>query len=166
MYLPKQSLPGQAMTPYTLDSFEPDRSIGYLIKRVHWDAMMLAEPLLEDSGLSVTQFVALAAVVSGRGGTCAVLARELGHDVGATSRIIDALETRGLLARERDATDRRVLNLLVTDEGRSLACDVKARLMKHWNGWLADWSREDVSALIGLLQRLRLTLAEARGDTA
>jgi len=154
------------MAAYTSDDFEPDRSIGYLIKRIHWDTMMLAEPLLENSGLSVTQFAALAAVVSGRGGTCATLARELGHDVGATSRIIDALEGRELLARERDAGDRRVLNLRVTDEGCSLAHDTKARLMNHWNGLLADWSRDDVATLIGLLQRLRLTLADARGDGA
>lgn len=154
------------MAAYTDDGFEPDRSIGYLVKRVHFDAMALVEPVFEATDLTYTQFAALASVVFGRGRTCAAMARELGHDMGATSRIIGVLEDRGLLTRERDPGDRRIFNLTVTDAGRELAGQARGRLVAQWNLWLADWSEHDVEALIGLLQRLRRTLADARGDAA
>jgi len=154
------------MAAYTDASFEPDRSIGYLVKRVHFDAMALVEPSFEGTDLTYTQFAALASVVFGKAGTCAALARELGHDVGATSRIIGVLEARGLVTRERDAGDRRILNLQVTPEGHALAAAARNRLVERWNEWLADWSGHEVEALIGGLQRLRRTLADAREEAA
>ena len=154
------------MTAYTADSFEPDRSIGYLVKRVHWDAMALIEPSFDGTDLTYTQFVALASIVFGKGRTCAALARELGHDMGATSRIIGVLEERGLLTRERDAADRRILNLEVTDAGYELAAVARTRLVDHWNRWLTDWSDNEVETLITGLQRLQRTLADVRGEAA
>lgn len=154
------------MTAYNPEEFEPDRSIGYLVKRVHFDAMALVEPLFEGHDLTFTQFAALVSVVYGRGRTCAAMARELGHDMGATSRIIGVLEERGLLERERDPGDRRIVNLEVTPRGREQAKAAKERLVNQWNEWLSDWSREDVDRLIAGLQRLRATLAAAREETA
>lgn len=154
------------MTAYNPEEFEPDRSIGYLVKRVHFDAMALVEPLFEGSDLTFTQFAALVSVVYGRGRTCAAMARELGHDMGATSRIIGVLEERGLLERERDPDDRRIVNLEVTPRGREQAKAAKERLVNQWNDWLSDWSRDDVDRLIAGLQRLRATLAAAREETA
>jgi DNA-binding MarR family transcriptional regulator len=152
------------MAAYTNASFEPDRSLGYLLKRVHADAVALHEPLFERTALTYTQFAALAAVVFGSGRTCAQLARDLNHDMGATSRIIGVLEERGLLTRARDPDDRRVLNLSVTEAGYAQAADARDMLVAQWNRWLADWSTQEVETLIAGLQRLRATLADARGD--
>jgi len=154
------------MTAYPVDSFAPERSIGYLVKRAHFDAAALLETQLLDSGLTYTQFSALVSVVFGTGRTCAALSRELGHDMGATSRIIGVLEERGLVTRSRDAGDRRVFNLDVTEQGGSMALEAKARLVDQWNAWLADWSPREVETLIAGLQKLRRTLADARGVAA
>jgi len=151
---------------YTPETFEPDRSIGYLVKRIHFDAMALVEPQFEGTDLTFTQFAALVSVVFGRGRTCAAMARELGHDMGATSRIIGVLEERGLLQRERDPDDRRIVNLEVTPRGHELAQAARQRLVDQWNEWLVDWSPDEVEALIANLQRLRGTLATVREDAA
>jgi len=154
------------MSAYTPESFEPDRSIGYLVKRIHFDAMALVEPQFDGTDLTFTQFAALVSVVFGRGRTCAAMARELGHDMGATSRIIGVLEERGLLRRERDPDDRRIVNLQVTELGHERALAARQRLVEQWNDWLRDWSGDEVEALIAGLQRLRRTLADAREEAA
>jgi DNA-binding MarR family transcriptional regulator len=161
-YLPRQPLPEQAMPAYTVDSFEPDRSVGYLVKRIHAEVIAALEPLFDPLDLTFTQWSALVSVHYGRGGTCAALARELGHDIGATSRLIATLEERGLLTRERSTEDRRVQHIQLTAEGAELAARRRELLVTQWNRWLDGWTRDEVDALVGGLQRLRATLEAER----
>jgi DNA-binding MarR family transcriptional regulator len=144
------------------DPFEPTRSIGYLVKRVHFALIASAEPLFADADLTFTQWAALVTVYLRTGQTCALLARELGHDMGATSRVIALLEARGLLQRSRDPDDRRVIRLSPTPEGAALAAAHRARLHDLWRGWLADWTPAEVDTLIAGLQRLAATLEQTR----
>ena len=56
-------------------------------------------------------------------GTVAALARLCQLDAGGMTRLLDRLETKGLVRRERSQEDRRVVNLELTDEGRAAALD-------------------------------------------
>ncbi|MGI4880929.1 MAG: MarR family winged helix-turn-helix transcriptional regulator [Janthinobacterium lividum] len=125
------------------------------------------EDLFVGSGLTSTQWSALVAIDSGRGNTCATLARDLAHDTGATTRIIDALQAAGWVTRERAAEDRRVVRLALTEAGRGLAMQVLDGVLSRWNGWLEEWPTDDVRTLITLLQRLHGTLdANVRSRSA
>ncbi len=146
------------MSSTTYDSFDPERSVGYLTKRVFQLARIGLEPVFADEEITHIQWSALMALHYGLGGTAAELARHLCHDTGATTRILDTLEERGLVERARSTTDRRVVRLSLTDAGRIVTDRCKEKVMDRWDGWLADWQGEDVARFVGYLLRLRNTL--------
>lgn len=152
------------MPIYTPEDFSPDVSVGYLAKRISQVSQIGLEPAFVEEGISYLQWCALVSVWYGRAPTCRALAHDLGHDKGATTRLIDTLEERGLVARDRDADDRRVINLVLTAAGSEIAERCMRRVVDLWNGWLGDWAQDDVAQLIGYLQRLRGSLEAKLGD--
>ena len=149
------------MSFYESSTFEPDRSIGYLIRVINQAALARLDPVIEAEGMSNTQWQVLVSIYFNRGLTCAALARDLSHDKGAMTRIVDGLEERGLLKRERNADDRRVFDLALTEAGRDAAERGRGQVVDSWNAWLADWHHADIEALIASLQRLRTTIEAA-----
>jgi DNA-binding MarR family transcriptional regulator len=94
--------------------------------------------------------------------TCGGLARCLDHDSGATTRMLDQLEARGLIARQRSAVDRRVVHLVLTEAGRAATEALMPRIAGMWHNVLAGFDAGEVTLLTGLLQRLVVRL-EAQG---
>lgn len=145
---------------YSTIDYQPDVSVGYLAKRVYQLAQAGLDAMLAAEGLSYMQWQALVSVHFGRGGTCVALARELAYDKGATTRLIDVLEGKGLVRRVRGGADRRIIALELTPAGEETARRCRLKVIGAWNGWLEGWSHDDVGEAIALLQRLRATLEE------
>jgi DNA-binding MarR family transcriptional regulator len=80
-----------------------------------------------------------------------MLADRLGIPLPRTSRLVDDLEARGLVERDRTHRDRRFVRLRLTPEGRAAAeysdGHVQARLARL----LAPLDAEDRCALVALL---------------
>lgn len=74
-------------------------------------------------------------------------------DISTVSRHVSALAAEGLIAKVPDPTDRRAHVLTLTDAGRAMLADLRARR----NAWLAevvaDWSDEDLATFDTLLRR-------------
>ena len=92
------------MAHYDLATFDLDRSVGYLAKSVHQLSLAGLEQAFVDTDISYLQWAALVSILCGRGATCKTLAHELAHDRGATTRLLDGLEERQLVIRERGGT--------------------------------------------------------------
>lgn len=146
------------MGSYDSETIHFDRSVGYLSKRIYQLSLAGLEKAFVGENISYRQWVALVSIRYGRGANCTNLARALAHDSGATTRLIDTLEKRELVVRQRDLDDRRVVNLVLTEAGRMLAEQCMVRVADVWSGWLAEWDQADVAQLIHYLQRLRQTL--------
>lgn len=146
------------MTFYSDRYFDPDCSIGYLARRAFQLSAAGLEPVFAPEGITLTQWSALVSIHFDRGNTCAELARDLSHDKGATTRIVDTLVERGWVLRQRHPDDRRVVNLSLTESGEAVARQCRARVIECWNDWLADWPASDSAELVRLLQKLRQTL--------
>ena len=146
---------------YSIDTFQAQRSLGYLIKRLNSLIGPRAEALFADSDFTFSQWVVLKAVRDGVADTCAEIARHLDHDTGATTRLVDQLEERGYLRRRRSTEDRRVVHLEITPAGKALTKSLTLRLLEFWNEVLQDFSAEDAEQLITLLTRL-MTRIEAQ----
>jgi len=149
------------MAFYTKSEFGPDCSLGYLARRIHQIGQSLIEPVFAAEGLSGTQWSALMSIMAGRAATCADLARDLSHDKGATTRLVDAMEQNGWVTRSRASDDRRVLNLELTADGEAVAIRCRDRIIEYWNMLLTDWDRAEIETLIELMQKLRMTLDDA-----
>ncbi len=139
---------------YHFENFEARNSLGYLNKRLFTLISQAVEEIFADQELSFVQWVALVSVRDDVADTCAGIARHLGHDSGATTRMIDQLERRGLLTRNRCKTDRRVVRLGLTAQGRAVAKAMTPRVMTFWNAVLKDFSHAETTQLIALLTRL------------
>ncbi len=145
---------------YSATDFEPDCSVGYLARRIHQLAQTGLEPVFAAEGLTNIQWHALVSIYFRRGATPLGLARDLSYDKGATTRLLDVLEAKGWVVRERTPDDRRSLQLNLTPEGERITQHTRLKLIDAWNAWLADWPHDDVAAAVATLQRVRDTLLE------
>lgn len=142
------------MARLSLEDCASQRSPGRLLRRV--DKLMTAfvESRIDGCDLSFMQWVALKVVRDGVVRNAGELARELGITSGATTRLIDGLEARGMLARDRDAADRRVVTLGITDEGARLVATIQHDVVDSWNAVLAEFTPGEVEGLVAILIRL------------
>lgn len=149
------------MAYYTAANYFPEQSVGYLIKRNMRFCLEALGPELAEEGITFTQWQALISIHLKRATTGAELAQDMAHDKGATTRLIDLLQQKGWMTRQRDESDRRHIKLALTDAGEEVAKRARLRVIRCWNEWLADWDPADVTALITMLQRLETRLADA-----
>lgn len=116
--------------------------------------------LWEPGGPTFPQWAPLYKLHLGQATTVAELARECQLDTGAMTRLLDRLEAKGLCRRVRSVSDRRVVNIELTDEGRAAARQVPHVLCNVQNEYLAGFSRDEWEQLKSYLRRI-LDNAEA-----
>ncbi|MGA7710888.1 MAG: MarR family winged helix-turn-helix transcriptional regulator [Rhizomicrobium sp.] len=145
---------------YTVDNYLGSKAIGYLVRRLHNSMMPRAEALFGGAELTFSHWVILIGLRDGAVATCADIARHMNHDTGATTRLIDQLEERGLLARTRSKHDRRVVHLALTPEGRAMTKALLPRVVDLWNGVLKDFSHAEIDTLVDLLSRLNARMED------
>ncbi len=143
---------------YHVGEFAAPSCIGYLISQAHADIRPQVEALFEREDVSFSQWRVLMCLRDGLASTCADISRELSHDKGSMTRLIDQLEERGLLTRRRDAEDRRVVFLDMTPAGRAAVNTLIPKVVTYFNALLANFSPQEVKVLTELLTRLKLAL--------
>jgi DNA-binding MarR family transcriptional regulator len=154
---------------YDVETFAPRVSIGYLLRRVGKLSTSRIEAAFDGRDISFTQWIVLALVSSGIADTCTALARDMDHDSGAMTRLIDQLEERGLVVRTRVEGDRRISRLSVTDAGRELAKTLVVSVVGVWNEIVAGLDPAETRQLIDTLTKVldRLEALEAgQGEPA
>jgi len=139
---------------YSVASYAARRSIGYLCKRSHLRLVERIEPALAACDLTFTQYVVLIQLRDGGSLNASELGAILCHDSGALTRVLDQLEARELIQRERSRKDRRSIQLRLTERGRGLIEQVLPGVVERLNAALAGLSRSDFTVLIRLLSKL------------
>lgn len=91
--------------------------LGYLLARAHRVWRTRAEAAMESLGLLPRDFGALMTIARHQPCSQNELAASLGVSPPTALSFVDALEERGLVARARNRTDRRVHDLTLTDHG-------------------------------------------------
>jgi len=147
---------------YTVDNHEPSQSIGYLIKRCGALMTQIAERRFESTNVSFTQWATLMTLCNSAEPISATqLSNNCGHDMGALTRVVDELERRGLVRRERSRRDRRAVEIGITPAGRRQAESAKRVIVELLNELVAPYSDAEFTALVGLLQRMLVHLQSA-----
>lgn len=146
---------------FHVGNFTAPNSIGYLISQAQANLRPQVEALFEREDISFSQWRVLMCLRDGIASTCADISRELSHDKGSMTRLVDQLEERGLLTCRRDADDRRVVFLELTPAGRAAVNTLVPKVVAYYNALLANFSPQDVKLLIGLLTRLNVLLRQS-----
>jgi DNA-binding MarR family transcriptional regulator len=134
--------------------FAARRSPGWLIRRAAQLVVPRAESVFTNHHLTLSQWISLRLIREDVVETSAGLARQLGYNSGAVTRLIDQLEERGLLKRERSTDDRRVVNLELTNAGIAAVHEMTPKMNAFMRDTLRDFSAEETEALITLLAKL------------
>lgn len=141
------------MDHYTKDNFSMEQSIGFSINKAR--NLMVAEMdnALKDLEITSQQMGILLSMQRGIATTPFELSRLLGTDTGLMTRLLDKLETKGLLERSRSLEDRRVVNLALTKKGLEVATQIPAIAPVVLNKRLKRFTREEFKELRRLLNK-------------
>jgi len=143
---------------YRAETYRAQRSLGYLLKRAHSLLADHLEPALAASGFTFTQWVVLMHLRDGIALNATVLCAQLRHDSGALTRVLDQLEARGLVQRERSREDRRSVELHLTELGSTTVEQLVPAVVKKFNSALSNFSRAELASLTSLLGKLITSL--------
>jgi len=109
---------------------------------------------LERFGLTGMQFAVLKHLAEGSARTAAELCRFMHHDTGAMTRILDRLEEKGLVRRERCREDRRVVFLRLAPNGRAQLPRLTMVGTRVLEAHLAGFTGAEIETLKGYLARM------------
>lgn len=138
---------------YQVETYRVEESIGYLINRLAQTLGRELDHRMIDLGLTDAQWKPLLLLHQGKCSTAADLSRMACHDTGAVTRLLDRLEAKGLVRRQRSAEDRRVVRLELTVEGESVAGEVPKVIVQFANQVLSGFSRDEFFQFKGMLNR-------------
>jgi len=139
-------------------NFSPKNSLGYLLKTNHQLMHECADRVFANHDMTFMQWLALVKLKDGLAETASDLCRSLSHDNGAITRMVDQLENRGFVERERSQQDRRVVNLRITDAGRAELAELTPPFIEKLNAALEAFSVEEFAELNRLLEKLKMNL--------
>ncbi len=144
----------ELMKHYSPRSFDPSRSIGFLVKRCASLLALIGEHALGSGPVTPAGFMALMSLRESSPLSPSELSTRTGYDMGGLTRVVDALERVALVKRDRSRTDRRAVRIAITASGlrqaeRSLTASVGVL-----NQILEPFSKREVESLASLLERL------------
>jgi hypothetical protein len=99
--------PAAQLPPTISGSDDPGLYIGYLVTGVRTRMMQEMDACLNPYGLTAAQFIILRRIAEGVATTAAELCRVLEYDTGSMTRMLDRLEEKNVIIRERSSDDRR-----------------------------------------------------------
>lgn len=116
--------------------------------------------VLEPLGLTAAQYSVLQVMheVDGQVLGCSEIGKRLAAAAPDVTRLLDRLETVGLVARERDKKDRRVVHTRITGAGVTLLSLAVPLVREAEDQVLADLASRDrlhLAALLNDVQRVR-----------
>ena len=115
-------------------------------------------PYLKPLGLTYTQYVVMMVLWEHQSISVKRLGKILFLDSGTLTPVVKSLEKKGFVSRERSREDERVVNVILTDKGKSLRADALGIPEKISR--CIELSPEDAAALYVILNKLSLNFAE------
>jgi DNA-binding MarR family transcriptional regulator len=146
---------------YDIETYQPRNGVGHLLSRVRTEMLAALDKALESDAelsaleISSAQFIVIAALALAETAKSASdLCKGISYDAGAMTRMIDRLESKGLIRRNRRPEDRRVVYLELTEEGARAYPRMRAVSMAVVNRFLHGFSADEARQLEGFLSRM------------
>ena len=133
---------------------EDELAVGMLIGRARTTLLTNLDAELEQFGLTGAQYGVLKNLADGAVATAADLSRILHYDTGSMTRMLDRLEEKSFLRRERGKEDRRVVYLRMTPSGRALLPRLRAAGARVLSRHLAGFTTDEIDTLKRYLGRM------------
>ncbi|QYY33916.1 MULTISPECIES: MarR family winged helix-turn-helix transcriptional regulator [Cupriavidus] len=141
------------MDHYSKENFRITQSVGFFLNRARNTLLMEMDAALKDLDITGQQMGILLSLTQGVATTPFELSKVLGIDTGLMTRMLDKLETKGLLSRSRSLDDRRVVNLTLTQKGQEVAERAPVVAPKVLNQRLRHFSKAEFEEFLRLLAK-------------
>ena len=142
------------MPHFDRERFSLQHSPGHLIALINQLKDRLLERHLVDHDVTAAQFKIVLLISQERASSSADLVRLLSLDSGAMTRMLDRLEQKGLLTRERSIEDRRQVRLTLTQSGKALGVRVPQIAADATNELTGCLSRSELDEFQRLLKKM------------
>src|SRR6516165_5992970 len=129
-------------------------STTFLLKRLGFAAKEQAMEAYEQAGLHPYHHAVLAVLDEGTRETQGAIADVLGYDRGQLVGLLDELEERGLVERQRDPTDRRRQSVRITRAGKKALAKLRTLALELEDDFLANLDESQRATLHRLLREL------------
>jgi DNA-binding MarR family transcriptional regulator len=146
---------------YDVATYQPKKSVGALLSRVRVEMLAAldndlgADKRLAPLELSAAQFIIIANLAgSEEPRSASDLCKGISYDAGAMTRMLDRLESKGLIRRNRSPHDRRLMHLELSEEGRAAYPRMREIAMAVANRFLRGFSKTEARQLESLLTRM------------
>lgn len=114
------------------------------------------ERAMAQAGGSASAWQVLVLVRAGQWGTQAEMAEAMGITGATLTHHLNALEDQGLVRRWREASNRRVQQVALTEAGEELFDRLRAVAMRHDQRLRSTLSEKEVEQLGRLLEKVRV----------
>ena len=145
---------------YDIETYQPRKGVGHLLNRVRTEMLTALDKALEGDPellqleISSAQFIVISALANAGAKSASDLCKGISYDAGAMTRMIDRLESKGLIRRDRRPDDRRVVYLELTEEGHRAFPRMREVSMVVVNRFLRGFSQDEARQLEGFLSRM------------
>jgi DNA-binding MarR family transcriptional regulator len=148
---------------YDIDSYEPRKAVGHLMGRLRAEMLaaidreLAADKRLGPLEVTSAQLIIIASIAmsDGEGAKSASdLCKTISYDAGAMTRMIDRLESKGLLHRTRSPDDRRLVFLELTEAGKAAYPRLREISMTVLNRFLRGFTKAEARQLESFLSRM------------
>ena len=120
-----------------------------LIRRIHekMDILMV-------QGVTGSQFFVMKKIHEKGKMTVSEVANELNVSLSAITALTDRLFKTGLLKRDRDEKDRRLVWLTITPQGEKTLQECGANRQEVFRNYLGELTQEDLASLINICDKI------------
>ena len=143
---------------------DPHRMICRQLKLVTSSLVRRVDQHMQPLELTGLQWEPILMLWLGRADTVAGLARMIQMGDASMSRMLDRLEEKDLVRRERSAEDRRVVKLHLTPKGRKVANRVWPIVVEGMHVHLDGFKKDELSQLNDFLARMLANGARDAGE--
>ena len=159
--MPRPTLRNRDTTPPTIEDAPLDQSsllglVGYNCRRAYLNILPLFLKRMEKYELRPVDYTVITLINTNPGLTQKRLSQAINVSPPNLATLLDRLEARGLVLRQRNPADKRSQNLVLTPEGRAL-CKKADKTVSELEYEATDMLSDDErAALLRLLQKVFL----------
>src|SRR5262245_27773586 len=152
--LPKRRAATATEPYYTVETWTHEDSVGFLIATTRTRLFRALDGELGALGFTSAQWPILRAVATNDMPIAADLCRRLNYDTGSMTRMLNRLESKGVIERVPDRADGRVIRLRMTPAGKRVFPRLRDAAIRVLNHLVADFTSDEIHDMCGQLQRM------------
>lgn len=127
----------------------------FYLQQVEQLARRRVEGCLQDDVITAGQYMALSLIVHNQPISSADLARQANMTAQSMGEFVKALENKGLVVRQNDASNRRIHQITATAIGHKMLIQIDAKIDQAGHEFFDCLNPEELAQLRLLLSRVR-----------